>query len=108
MYKKDYTTYEATCTQVYICNSLRAQVVTLEQPDLEERHHDLITSIATDQKQLLDIEDQILGLLNNAGSGVKVLDDEVRSWITEAVNATLWSQVAHKAFTCIRDITAAH
>lgn len=54
------------------------QVVTLEQPELEERHHDLVTSIATDQKQLLDIEDQILRLLNEAGSGVEVLDDEVR------------------------------
>lgn len=53
-------------------------MVTLEQPELEERHHDLVTSIATDQKQLLDIEDQILSLLNEAGSGVEVLDDEVR------------------------------
>lgn len=54
------------------------QVVTLEQPELEERHHDLVTSIATDQKQLLDIEDQLLRLLNDAGSGLEVLDDEVR------------------------------
>lgn len=53
-------------------------MVTLEQPELEERHHDLVTSIATDQKQLLDIEDQILRLLNEASSGVEVLDDEVR------------------------------
>lgn len=53
-------------------------MVTLEQPELEERHHDLVTSIATDQKQLLDIEDQILRLLNEARSGVEVLDDEVR------------------------------
>lgn len=51
--------------------------MTLEQPELEERHQNLVTSIATDQKQLLDIEDQILRLLNDAGSGVKVLDDEV-------------------------------
>lgn len=57
----------------------RRQVVTLEQPELEERHHDLVTSIATDQKQLLDIEDQILKLLNEASSGVEVLDDEVRA-----------------------------
>lgn len=49
----------------------------MEQPELEQRHHDLVTSIATDQKQLLDIEDQILRLLNDAGSGVEVLDDEV-------------------------------
>lgn len=59
---------------------VRAQVVTLEQPELEERHLDLITSIATDQKQLLDIEDQILRLLNEASSGVEVLDDEVCSY----------------------------
>lgn len=52
-------------------------MVTLEQPELEERHHDLITSIATDKKQLLELEDQILGLLNDAGSGVNVLEDEV-------------------------------
>lgn len=51
----------------------------MEQPELEERHHDLVTSIATDQKQLLDIEDQILRLLNDAGSGVEVLDDEVNT-----------------------------
>lgn len=62
-----------------LCKSPRTQVVTLEQPELEERHHNLVTSIATDQKRLLDIEDQILRLLNDAGSGVKVLDDEVRS-----------------------------
>lgn len=53
------------------------QVVKLEQPELEERHHDLVVSIANDQKKLLDIEDQILGHLNHAGSGVGVLDDEV-------------------------------
>lgn len=49
----------------------------MEQPELEERHHGLVASIATDQNQLLDIEDQILRLLNHAGSGVEVLDDEV-------------------------------
>lgn len=53
------------------------QVVKLEQPELEERHHDLVVSIANDQKQLLDIEDQILGHLNHAGSGVGILDNEV-------------------------------
>lgn len=61
------------------------QVVTLEQPELEERHHDLVTSIATDQKKLLDIEDQILKLLNDAGSGVEVLDDEVCQFMGEVV-----------------------
>lgn len=55
----------------------KMQVVTLEQPELEDRHHNLITSIATDKKQLLELEDQILGLLNDAGSGVNVLEDEV-------------------------------
>lgn len=53
-------------------------MVSLEQPELEERHHDLVTSIATDQRELLDIEDEILRLLNEASSGVEVLDDEVR------------------------------
>lgn len=53
------------------------QVVKLEQPELEERHHDLVNSIASDHKQLLYIEDQILGHLNHAGSGVGILDDEV-------------------------------
>lgn len=52
--------------------------MTLEQPELEERHHDLVASIATNQKHLLNIEDQILRLLNDASSGVDVLDDEVR------------------------------
>ena len=68
----------AGCT-CYSLILLCTQVVTLEQPELEERHHNLVTSIATDQKQLLDIEDQILRLLNDAGSGVEVLDDEVHT-----------------------------
>eukprot|EP00903_Cladosiphon_okamuranus_P017642 g16249.t1 len=65
-----------TVTRRGLEDQLLCEVVTLEQPELEERHHDLVTSIATDQKQLLDIEDQILRLLNEAGSGVEVLDDE--------------------------------
>ncbi|CAM9781524.1 unnamed protein product [Ectocarpus sp. 12 AP-2014] len=65
-----------TVTRRGLEEQLLGEVVTLEQPELEERHHDLITSIATDQKQLLDIEDQILRLLNEASSGVEVLDDE--------------------------------
>ncbi|CAM9197261.1 unnamed protein product [Discosporangium mesarthrocarpum] len=55
---------------------LLGEVVKLEQPELEERHHGLVTSIASDQKQLLEIEDKILRLLNEAGSGVNILDDE--------------------------------
>ncbi|CAM9656208.1 unnamed protein product [Ascophyllum nodosum] len=55
---------------------LLGKIVSLEQPELEERHYDLVASIATDQKQLLAIEDEILGLLNDAGSGVDILDDE--------------------------------
>ncbi|CAM9286047.1 unnamed protein product [Ectocarpus sp. 6 AP-2014] len=65
-----------TVTRRGLEEQLLGEVVTLEQPELEERHHDLITSIATDQKHLLDIEDQILRLLNEASSGVEVLDDE--------------------------------
>lgn len=73
-------------------------MVKLEQPKLEERHHDLITSIATDQKQLLELEDQILGLLNDAGSGVNVLEDEVRSYLSRAVpHCCIMTSDAHVA-----------
>lgn len=68
-------------------------MVTLEQPELEERHHDLVTSIAGDQKQLLDIEDQILRLLNEASSGVEVLDDEVRIHTRISGKSTCWGKI---------------
>ena len=75
--------HSALCCYALLANSTQAfsayctQIVSLEQPELEERHYDLVASIATDQKQLLAIEDEILGLLNDAGSGVDILDDEV-------------------------------
>ncbi|CAM9185724.1 unnamed protein product, partial [Choristocarpus tenellus] len=73
--KVNLVNFTVTCSGLE--EQLLGKVVKLEQPELEERHHDLITSIAADQKQLLDIEDKILGMLNDAGSGINILDDEI-------------------------------
>ncbi len=72
------------CIKVTVCNftvtmkgledQLLVDVIKNERPDLEERKDQLVVSIASDQKQLLDIEEQILSMLANASG--KILEDE--------------------------------
>jgi dynein heavy chain len=63
-----------TVTKVGLEGQLLADVVKLERPELEEQRNSLIVNIASDKKQLKEIEDKILKLLFNSQGNI--LDDE--------------------------------
>ena len=54
---------------------LLSTVVTKEQPELQNQKNELVVSIASGKKQIKDLEDKILYLLNTAQGSL--LDDEV-------------------------------
>ena len=68
------TVINFTVTMKGLEDQLLVDVIKNERPDLEERKDKLVVSIASDQKQLLDIEEQILQMLANASGNI--LDDE--------------------------------
>ncbi|OAJ44270.1 hypothetical protein BDEG_27524 [Batrachochytrium dendrobatidis JEL423] len=61
-------------TKIGLEGQLLADVVKLEQPELEEQRNSLIVNIAADKKQLKDIEEKILKMLFNSQGNI--LDDE--------------------------------
>jgi dynein heavy chain len=63
-----------TVTMKGLEDQLLVDVIKNERPDLEERKDKLVVSIANDQKQLLEIEEQILSML--AAASGNILDDE--------------------------------
>jgi dynein heavy chain len=63
-------------------DQLLVDVIKSERPDLEERKDALVVSIADDQRQLREIEEQILTMLASASGNI--LDDE------ELINALGW------------------
>eukprot|EP00981_Chlorochromonas_danica_P000077 scaffold30_cov166-Ochromonas_danica.AAC.10 len=68
------TVINFTVTMRGLEDQLLVDVIKNERPDLEERRDALVVSIANDQKQLLDIEEQILSMLATASGNI--LDDE--------------------------------
>lgn len=68
------TVINFTVTMSGLEDQLLVDVVKNERPDLEQRRDALVVSIAADQKQLRDIEEQILSML--AASSGNILDDE--------------------------------
>lgn len=85
-------------------DQLLVDVIKNERPDLEEKKDKLVLSIASDQKQLRDIEEQILFMLGSASGNI--LDDE------ELINALALSKKTstainiriHEAETTTREI----
>eukprot|EP00762_Andalucia_godoyi_P001076 ANDGO_01965.mRNA.1 Dynein-1-beta heavy chain len=63
-----------TVTRKGLEDQLLAEAVRKERPDLEEKKDRLITSMAADKKQLKDIEDKILKMLNESEG--ELLDNE--------------------------------
>jgi dynein heavy chain, axonemal len=63
-----------TVTMKGLEDQLLVDVIKNERPDLESRKDKLVVSIANDQRQLLEIEEEILTLLANASGNI--LDDE--------------------------------
>lgn len=63
-----------TVTEKGLEDQLLVEVIKNERPDLEARKDKLVVSIANDQRQLLEIEEQILSMLANASGNI--LDDE--------------------------------
>ena len=56
------TVINFTVTMKGLEDQLLVDVIKNERPDLEARKDKLVVSIANDQKQLLDIEEQILSM----------------------------------------------
>ena len=67
-------------------DQLLVDVVKNERPELEQRRDQLVLSIATDQSELSNLEDEILGLLANASGNIledeKLIDTLQKSKIT--------------------------
>ena len=53
-----------------------AQIVALENPNLEQKKQEIVKKNASDQKQLLKIEDDILKSLSETGDIASILKDE--------------------------------
>jgi dynein heavy chain len=68
------TVINFTVTMKGLEDQLLVDVIKNERPDLEERKDTLVVSIANDQRQLLEIEEQILSMLASASGNI--LDDE--------------------------------
>jgi dynein heavy chain len=83
------TVINFTVTMSGLENQLLVDVIRNERPDLEAKKDELVVSIASDQKELKDIEDTILRLL--AQSEGNILDDE------ELINTLGQSKVKSKA-----------
>ncbi len=76
-----------TVTQSGLEDQLLGAVVYKERPDVEKRRDELITSMASDKKQLQDLEDRILQMLQETQS---ILDD------TELIEALKESKAVAK------------
>jgi len=63
-----------TVTMKGLEDQLLVDVVRFERPDLEQKKDQLIVSIASDKKQLKDVEDKILYMLANSSGDI--LEDE--------------------------------
>ncbi len=63
-----------TVTPKGLEDQLLVEVCKIERADLEEKNDELVVQIASDQKKLADIENQILTMLSNAGDNI--LDNE--------------------------------
>ena len=83
------TVINFTVTMKGLEDQLLVDVIKNERPDLEERKDKLVVSIANDQKQLLEIEEQILSML--AAASGNILDDE------ELINALARSKTTSSA-----------
>jgi dynein heavy chain len=68
------TVINFTVTMKGLEDQLLVDVIKSERPDLEEKKDSLVVSIANDQRQLRDIEEEILSMLANASGNI--LDDE--------------------------------
>jgi len=68
------TVINFTVTKRGLEDQLLVDVVAHERPELEEKKDELIVSIASDKRQLKEIEDSILQMLADAGDDI--LDDE--------------------------------
>ncbi|KAA0178391.1 hypothetical protein FNF27_00240 [Cafeteria roenbergensis] len=68
------TVINFTVTKRGLEDQLLVDVVAHERPELEEKKDELIVSIASDKRQLKEIEDSILQMLAEAGDDI--LDDE--------------------------------
>jgi dynein heavy chain len=68
------TVINFTVTMKGLEDQLLVDVIKNERPDLEERKDTLVLSIADDQRQLREIEEQILSMLASASGNI--LDDE--------------------------------
>jgi dynein heavy chain, axonemal len=78
-----------TVTMKGLEDQLLVDVIKSERLDLEEKRDLLVVSIAADQKQLLEIEEEILSMLANASGNI--LDDE------ELINALARSKTTSSA-----------
>lgn len=83
------TVINFTVTMKGLEDQLLVDVIKNERPDLEERKDALVVSIASDQSQLREIEEQILTML--AGASGNILDDE------ELINALARSKTTSTA-----------
>ena len=83
------TVINFTVTMKGLEDQLLVDVIKNERPDLEERKDALVVSIASDQSQLREIEEQILTMLANASGNI--LDDE------ELINALARSKTTSTA-----------
>lgn len=68
------TVINFTVTMKGLEDQLLVDVIKNERPDLEEKKDKLVVSIASDQNQLREIEEQILSML--AAASGNILDDE--------------------------------
>ena len=68
------TVINFTVTMSGLEDQLLVDVVRYERPDLEQKKDQLIVSIASDKKQLKDVEDKILYMLANSSGDI--LEDE--------------------------------
>ena len=88
-----------TVTQSGLEDQLLGAVVSKERPDVEQRRDELVTSMASDKKQLQDLEDRILQMLQETTS---ILDDtELIDALTEskAVSEVTNKRLAESAKT---------
>lgn len=83
------TVINFTVTLTGLEDQLLVDVVRSERPDLEQKKNELTVNIAADKKQLKEIEDKILYMLENSQGNI--LDDE------ELINTLAHSKVTSSA-----------
>jgi dynein heavy chain len=98
------TVINFTVTMKGLEDQLLVDVIKNERPDLEEKRDKLVVSIANDQKQLLDIEDQILQML--AAASGNILDDEelINALARSKKTSTVINQRLSEAETTTQEI----